>query len=1498
MIRTPNNLCIVCESEVRYVIRCQKCSSGLYCSKECVEKNKDEHVKICSSIQILEKIEKNKKIREFKNFEIRNELPLKTNRDIIRLVGERPLIEVFLDDVKCKCLWDTGSMISLISKNFLIENFPNKKIYSVDEFLENELLSLSAANNTEVPVEGVILIEFSIESKKFFQIPFLVTSENVANPIIGYNAIEYLVMNFENRLPSLLKILPSLSVENAEIMVSTIEKVARRSEILGDVKLSSSQLIPGNCLVHVPCKTRVQLGTNEKDVLISPIPEYLGESDLVVYELITKLKRGKSQVLTIAIFNPTSTEQFLKKNTVLGNVINVNTIIQFPLFEQNTKVDCVNLHENKIGESWLNEIDLSHLSDEEVNCVKKMLTAENDVFSKEKNDIGFIPDFKMPIHLIDNIPVSEPYRQIPKMLYNDVKSHINNLLALGWIKKSTSSYASPMVCARKKDGSLRLCCDYRNLNKKTIPDKQPIPRVQDILDGLGGQKYFSTLDMSQAYHQGEINLESQKFTAFSTPWSLYEWVRIPYGLTNAPPCFQRFMNDCLYNFRDKICVAYLDDILIYGKTWKEHEENLKTVLRCLRKKGVKLNPKKCEFFKKEIRYLGRLISGVGYRPDPENTAALNVSRRAPKTVGNLRSLLGFIGYYRNFVKDFSRKLKPVYDLLKIEEGQSVKKHLDSKREIKWLPEHQFIVDKVIDSLQSPEVIAFPDFKEPFILHCDASQNGLGGVLYQNQSGKLRVISFASRTLTPAEKNYFLHSGKLEFLALKWCITDKFSDYLHYGPPFEVFTDNNPLTYVLSSAKLNATGLRWVSQLANYKFEIKYRPGKKHIDADFLSRHPLSDFKHRINGDNNILKSDDINLIFSEASRKEKIYANIDSLIAEENIFKSTHDHISSTELAAAQRNDDIIAPVYAAVLRGIRKLPFEINEKPSRATQLLMKQFHKLSIENEVLVRKTVSHNQLVLPKSFHHIVFNELHNKMGHLGSEKVVELTRKRFYWPYLQKDIEFYIRKKCRCIVAKKPNIPDRAPLVSVNVTSPFEMVSIDFLHLDRCKGGYEYVLMVCDHFTRFVQIFPTKNKSAKTAADNIFNKFILNYGFPRRIHHDQGGEFNNKLFARLHELSGIAKSRTTPYHPMGDGQCERMNRTLINMLKCLNEAEKKNWKDHVAKLAFAYNSTVNKATSFSPFYLMFGRESRLPIDSLFGIDMSTKHGGNYNEFANNWEKSMKQAFEIARKHIEVGKKANVRYYNKKVRGNEILIGDEVLLRNNKQRGGTGKLNTYWENTVYQVVNVDPLLPVFTIRKQDGKSKRVHRNNILKCNDLMSDPNEVTRITVPKSSSQSRNKQKSRYIHNTKDYSSSDNDMVVIHRSFKEEVEVDDKDEDKDEVEVEVDDKDEDRDEVEVDDKDDEAEEVEYSREAQIEAGTSEDEMSTTDVEEDFHHVNSSEVGNVDIEETSADESNSEEKETSDSDSTEEEIENRRSVRNRRPPKKFTYNVVGGDPVYDFR
>ena len=333
--------------------------------------------------------------------------------------------------------------------------------------------------------------------------------------------------------------------------------------------------------------------------------------------------------------------------------------------------------------------------------------------------------------------------------------------------------------------------------------------------------------------------------------SAYYKIRIPFGLRNAPPAFQKYINQVLGDLKGSVCEPYLDDILAYGETFEEHVTHVKKVLRRLRLQGVKLRGKKCVFGKQEVRYLVRLVPCEGYRPDPEDTAALEKFRTPPKTVGEVRSLLGFMGYYRCYVRDFSKRVKPLYDLLSAGEVDSSVKtkagkkggkkgqKYESKEMISWMDDHQKIVDEIIDVLRSPEVIAYPDFDLPFFNNCDASNHGLGAVLYQHQGGKDRVICYASRTLSNAEKNYHFHSGKLEFLALKWAITDRFSDYLRWGQSFTVYTDNNPLTYVLTTAKLNSIGMRWVNELADFNFTIKYRRGKENVDADSLSRNPMN-----------------------------------------------------------------------------------------------------------------------------------------------------------------------------------------------------------------------------------------------------------------------------------------------------------------------------------------------------------------------------------------------------------------------------------------------------------------------------------------------------------------------------------------------------------------------------------------------------------------------------------------------------------------------------------
>lgn len=302
--------------------------------------------------------------------------------------------------------------------------------------------------------------------------------------------------------------------------------------------------------------------------------------------------------------------------------------------------------------------------------------------------------------------------------------------------------------------------------------------------------------------------------------------------------------------RDKICIPYLDDVLVYSKTFEQHVEDVRSVLKRQQAWGIKLRPDKCDLFKNEVRYVGKVISADGYGMDNKEIAAVQALKTKPPTnIKELRKLLGFLGYYRSYVQDFSRHAKCLYDLLSADAAPNPQSksnsrstklgQLPSHQKIVWTDTHQKALDYLVDVLTNPPVMAYLKFEDPFILHIDASEEGLGAVLYQRQEGKLRVIAYGSQTLTPAEKKYRLHSGKLEFLALKWAVTDRFRDYLFYAPSVTVYSDNNPVTYVLSTAKLNATGHHWVSELADFNITLKYRPGKTNTDADFLSRTPAS-----------------------------------------------------------------------------------------------------------------------------------------------------------------------------------------------------------------------------------------------------------------------------------------------------------------------------------------------------------------------------------------------------------------------------------------------------------------------------------------------------------------------------------------------------------------------------------------------------------------------------------------------------------------------------------
>ena len=449
--------------------------------------------------------------------------------------------------------------------------------------------------------------------------------------ILGYNTIEYLVSNFGSviNLPaSMVSLFGDQLTDRPEVLVNVVETGSKIIELSQEAKVQRKQVISPGSVCKVRCKFNdLQLSNPAgKIITFTPFEEFCVERELSILETTEKLSKNR-KLIDVCVHNPNSYSVVLEKGTVIGNVSDVAAAFPLPMLlpKENPGVEVGEVSVESGVETGSQKgsgelsFQLDELDEEQKRVALKMLHEESDVFSKNKNDIGYIKDFQLKIKLTDEIPVVEPYRKIPPLLYQEVKDHIHNLLANGWIWQSFSEYSSPMVCVRKKCGGLRLCIDYRKLNLKTIPDRQPIPRIQDILDSLHGNVWFSTLDMSQAYHQGELHEDARKFTAFSTPWSLYEWVRVPYGIMNAAPGFQRFIFSCLVNLIDQCCKAYLDDVLTYSKTFEDHVEDLRKVLCTLRERGVKLNLDKCCLFRREVKYLGRLVSAAGYRPDPENT---------------------------------------------------------------------------------------------------------------------------------------------------------------------------------------------------------------------------------------------------------------------------------------------------------------------------------------------------------------------------------------------------------------------------------------------------------------------------------------------------------------------------------------------------------------------------------------------------------------------------------------------------------------------------------------------------------------------------------------------------------------------------------------------------------------------------------------------------------------------------------------------------------------
>lgn len=1356
-------MCVNCGEEKgsdEVLLQCTRCKSVKYCSKQCQEAHWMSHKVICKAIRKLES-EEEKRCQEACDFSDSSLGPVRKKK-LLRLIGDKCSVACHLNGHPCDALWDTGAQVSLIAKSWLEENECDFEIREISELVGRDV-RVKGAVGADIPYAGYTVLECTIAGVTT-NVPFLVSEKDMAEPIIGYNVISYLASDNPEEVTAsgLVKTFPHLSKESAEVVLNILQTSDR--EKVSSVKLHKfDSVIRAGASISVPCRIANVLLDRKSPVLFEPESEELLPYGIELSTQLLSLKKGHNRRLFVTVTNTALHDVRLPGRTKLGELFLVMSVtpaeVQLdvhassvtPTDDQKERSTCkrgvpctcgpqhvgekghavantqteggvVNADasdpgltppDSKLDDQYraqLQKIQLPpELSESQRGEVMKMLWEERGAFAESDEVIGSAEDLQMKIATEDEVPVQKRYNSIPQPLLMEVKGHIEDMLNRGWITRSSSAWSSPVVIVRKVGGDIRLCCDFRQLNAKTTADKHPLPRVQESLDSLSGSTWFSVVDLTRAYYQGYISPESRHKTAFVTPWGFYQWVRIPFGLMNAPANFQRYMENVVSDLRGKCALPYLDDIIIHSNSFSDHVSHIGQVLQRLRKHGLKLKAVKCNLFQREVTFLGRVVSCDGYRMDDKNIRAVQaLTDVKPKDVSEVRQLLGLLGYHRRHIQDFSRIAKPITDLLiKTEKMESLKN--PKKASVVWTETCQEALMKLIEMVTSAPILAYADFTREFILHTDASTKGLGAILYQkDESGNMRVIGYASRTLRKAEANY--HPTKLEFLALKWSVTEEFRDYLAYADHFHVYTDNNPLVYLMQATKLNAFAERWVSELAEYNFKISYRPGVVNKDADCLSRLPLD-----------ILKYQDLCTKEVEPDAFEAVMAGIRVQCKDEEAWRSwindredvivgalsLEDETDQIDVRKAQAEDEVISQIMTLVEARVKP---KREKSESKELAKLKLEFDKLQVKGGVLIRRLGTVDQVVLPKSLRDRVYSELHAGMGHLGADRVGELARQRVYWPGMQKDIEEFIQHQCSCLKQRKPQRHKKAPLQRISTSAPLELITIDYLHLEKGSGGYEYILVIVDHFTKFVQAYPTRNKSATSAAKHLYDDFILRFGIPSRLLSDQGKEFDGKVIHELSDFVGVKKIRTTPYHPQTNGITERMNRTILHMLRTLPEAVKGNWPKMLNKMAHAYNCTKHSVTGFSPFRLMFGREATLPIDLVLGITSSEQLKRNHTDYVKRWEGQMKEAWDIVKRNQKVNQDKNEKQSRKRPLLTPVGVGDRVLIRNT-ETGGPGKLRSYWEQDVYVVLQEKgDLGVVLEVRKEnDLKARRrvVHRN-----------------------------------------------------------------------------------------------------------------------------------------------------------------------------------------------
>ena len=958
--------------------------------------------------------------------------------------------------------------------------------------------------------------------------------------------------------------------------------------------------------------------------LIESVPRLVERYQLQGAAALVKI--ADDQTVPFRLINPTSCPVTLRKGATPGTFSEADgnpdlSPVGTPATNQPTpnRLDTVPVDFSK-----------SVLTPEEQARLRCLLNEYRDIFAVQPDELGHTNIVQHHIETGNHPPIrSRPYR-VPHAQREVIDKHIDDMLHRNVIQPSASPWASPVVLVPKPDGSSRFCVDFRKLNKITKKDSYPLPLISESLEALGGARFFSSLDMISGYWQVEMNSSSKEKTAFVTHSGLYEFTIMPFGLFNAPGTFQRLMECVLRGLTWQIALIYLDDVLVYSRTFDDHLQHLRLVFDRFRTAGLKLKPSKCDFGQKQVNYLGHVITRDGIQPDPEKIKVVQ-EYPVPRTVKDVRAFMGLTNYYRKFVKDFAHIASPLHDLTK--KGAA----------FLWTEECQDAFETLKKALTEAPILAYPDFSQPFQLATDAGNDA-------KRNGKEVVIAYAGRKLNPAERNYTV--TEREALAVVDGVSH-FQPYL-YGRPFTVLTDHSAVRWLMNIKEPTGRLARWALLLQQHDFTIQHRSGLTNGNADALSRRPY---------DSVVAALDKPGLQIERVKELQRMDPSLVDII---NYFETERLPNNSSAARAIMHTIDhyYLDPngllCHLWVPKG-RRIP---------------------GIKS-----------QLVVPAPLRHEILIGGHDDplAGHLGVNKTYEKLRERYYWPKMFADVQFSCLSCTRCQMKESPKQRQTAPVLPIPVKGAFDRVAVDCLGpFPVCNSGNRYIVVFSDYLTRYPEAFAVPSIDAPTIADLLVNEILPRHGAPRTLLSDRGSNFLSSLVREVCFLMDTKKTYTTSYHPQCDGLVERFNGTLVQSLSHYVSSSQKDWDRYLNPVLFGYRISPSELTGESPFFLLYGRQPRLPMDvsMLPPRDISASIADHRARVVENIEIAQR----IAKENIQRAQQRMKDYHDLHAVPVRFQVGDSVWVYTPRSRKGLSKKLAHNWHGPYRIVQF--LSPVHCI------------------------------------------------------------------------------------------------------------------------------------------------------------------------------------------------------------